>query len=148
MICARQDFEKVEKLGQGFSSTDPLEEKDIGDGITPRLTFVNKNMCLGHKDAIIKLLKDYVDCLDWNYREMPKLSQELVEHQLPIKSSFRPYKQPAQGLIRLFTIGLSRRRNNYSTHNSFDLANTWSGFVASYPWRTRIRQNLGMYRFS
>jgi hypothetical protein len=25
-------------------------------------TFVNKNMSLEHKDAIIKLLKDYVDC--------------------------------------------------------------------------------------
>jgi hypothetical protein len=27
---------------------------------------------------------------------MPDLSQELVEHRLPIKSSFRPYKQPTQ----------------------------------------------------
>jgi hypothetical protein len=37
-----KDFEKVEKLAQGFSSADPLEEIDIGDEITPRLTFVNK----------------------------------------------------------------------------------------------------------
>jgi hypothetical protein len=29
------DFDEVEKLGQDFSSTDPLEEIDIGDGITP-----------------------------------------------------------------------------------------------------------------
>jgi hypothetical protein len=27
---------------------------------------------------------------------MPGLSRELVEHQLPIKSGFRPYKQPAR----------------------------------------------------
>jgi hypothetical protein len=27
---------------------------------------------------------------------MPGVSQELVEHRLPIKSDFRPYKQPAQ----------------------------------------------------
>jgi hypothetical protein len=33
-----EDFEEVEKLGQGFSSTDPLEEIDIADGITPRPT--------------------------------------------------------------------------------------------------------------
>jgi hypothetical protein len=59
---------------------DPLEEIDIGDGITPRLTFVNQNMSLEHKDAIIKLLKDYVDCFSWNYREMTGLSRELVEH--------------------------------------------------------------------
>jgi hypothetical protein len=59
---------------------DPLEEIDIGDGITPRPTFVNKNMSLEHKDAIIKLLKDYVYCFSWNYREMTGLSRELVEH--------------------------------------------------------------------
>jgi hypothetical protein len=57
-----EDFEEVEKLGQSFSSADPLEEVDIGDGITPRPTFENKNMSLEHKDAIIKLLKEYVDC--------------------------------------------------------------------------------------
>jgi hypothetical protein len=27
---------------------------------------------------------------------MPSLSRELVEHRLPIKTSFRPYKQPAR----------------------------------------------------
>jgi hypothetical protein len=57
-----EDFEKVEKLEQGFSLTDSLEEIDIGDGITPKLTFVNKNRSLEHKDAIIKLLKEYVYC--------------------------------------------------------------------------------------
>jgi hypothetical protein len=62
MCEAIEDFDEVEKLGQGFSSADPLEEIDIGDGITPRPTFVNKNMSLEHKDAIIKLLMDYVDC--------------------------------------------------------------------------------------
>jgi hypothetical protein len=30
-----EDFNEVEKLGQGFSSADPLEEIDIGDEITP-----------------------------------------------------------------------------------------------------------------
>jgi hypothetical protein len=50
-------------------------------------------MSLEHKDDIIKLLRNYVDCFTRNYREMPRLSRELVEHQLPIKSGFRPYKQ-------------------------------------------------------
>jgi hypothetical protein len=62
MCEAIEDFDEVEKLGQGFSSTDPLEEIDIGDRITPRPIFVNKNMSLEHKDAIIKLLRNYIDC--------------------------------------------------------------------------------------
>jgi hypothetical protein len=61
MSEAIEYFEEVEKLGYDFSSAGPLEEIDIGDGITPRPTFVNKNMSLEHKDAIIKLLKEYVD---------------------------------------------------------------------------------------
>jgi hypothetical protein len=69
-----EDFDEVEKLGQSFSSVDPLEEINIGDGITPRLIFVNKNMSLEHKDVVIKLLRDYVDCFAWNYHEMPGLS--------------------------------------------------------------------------
>jgi hypothetical protein len=73
MCEAIEDFEELEKLVQGFSLVDPLEEIDIGDGITPSLTFVNKNMSLEHKDAIIKLLKEYVDCFTWNYHQMPRL---------------------------------------------------------------------------
>jgi hypothetical protein len=49
-------FEEVEKLGQRFSLIDPLEEIDIGGGITPRPTFINKNISLEHKDAIINSL--------------------------------------------------------------------------------------------
>jgi hypothetical protein len=61
-ICeAIEVFDEVEKLGQGFSSVDPLEEIDIGDGITPRPRFVNKNMSLEHKYAIIKLLRNYIN---------------------------------------------------------------------------------------
>jgi hypothetical protein len=74
MCEAIDDFDEVEKLGQGFSSADPLEEINIGDGITPRPTFVNKNMPLEHEDAIIKLLRNYIDCFAWNYRKMPDLS--------------------------------------------------------------------------
>jgi hypothetical protein len=70
-ICeAIEDFEEVEKLGQGFSLFNPLEEIDIGDGITPESTFVNKNMSLEYKDAMIKLLKEYVDYFTWNYCEI------------------------------------------------------------------------------
>jgi hypothetical protein len=96
MCEAIDDFNEVEKLGQGFLLVDPLEEIDIGDGVTPMLTFENKNMSLEHKDAIIKLLRNYIDYFAWNYHEMLDLSRELVEHRFPIKTGFRPYKQPAR----------------------------------------------------
>jgi hypothetical protein len=51
-VCeAIEEFDEVEILGQSFSSANPLEEIDIGDGTTPRPTFVNKNVSLEHKNA-------------------------------------------------------------------------------------------------
>ena len=77
-------------------SADPLEKIDIGDGSVSRSTFVNANLSAEYKADLIKLLKEYVDCFAWSYSEMPGLSRDLVEHRLPIKAGFRPYKQPAR----------------------------------------------------
>jgi hypothetical protein len=143
MCEAIEDFDEMEKLGQGFLSADPLEEIDIGDGITPRLTFVNKNMSLEHKDAVIKLLRDYVDCFTWNYHEIPGLSRELVEHWSLSNLVSDLTNSSLEGLIRLSMIGLRRRWNGYSTQDSFDLANMRSGFPTSYPWRKKEPAKFG-----
>jgi hypothetical protein len=42
---------------------------------------------------MIRLLIEYSDCFAWSYIEMSDLSRELVEHWLPIKPGFRPFKQ-------------------------------------------------------
>jgi hypothetical protein len=42
-MSAIEEFMNLDMLGQGFTLADPLEEVDIGDGSTPRPTFVNKN---------------------------------------------------------------------------------------------------------
>ena len=95
MCKAIENTEDMDKLGQGFASVDPLEKVDIGDGSVPMPTFVNANLSAEYKADLIKLLKEYVDCFAWSYSEMPGLSRDLVEHRLPIKAGFRPYKQSA-----------------------------------------------------
>ena len=40
MCEAIEEFDGLDKLGQGFTSVDPLEKVDIGDGSIPRPTFV------------------------------------------------------------------------------------------------------------
>lgn len=42
---------------------------------------------------LIKLLNEYQDCFAWKYYKMPSLSQSFVEHQLPIKPRYCPFKQ-------------------------------------------------------
>ena len=92
-----KESEDMNKLGQSFTSADPLEKVDLGDGIIPRPTFVNKNLSADFKTDLIKLLKEYIDCFAWEYFEMPGLSHDLVEHCLPIKAGFKP---------RLFCLGV------------------------------------------
>ena len=98
MCEAIEDSGDLDKLGQGFTSADPLEKVDIGDGTIPRPTFVNKNLSAEYKADLVNLLKEYIDCFAWEYHEMAGLSRDLVEHRLLIKASFRPYKQ----LVRHF----------------------------------------------
>jgi hypothetical protein len=91
-----EDLDDLGKLGQGFSSMNDLEKVDIGDRVVPRPTYVSArlNTCQGQE--IIELLKAYTCCFAWDYTKMPGLSRELGEHRLPIKASFRSYKQGAQ----------------------------------------------------
>jgi hypothetical protein len=88
-----EEFRDLDKLGQGFTSVDPLEEIDIEDGKTPRLTFVNQTLEADPRNEMVGLPKEYSDYFAWSYTKMPGLSRELVEHQLPINLGFRPFKQ-------------------------------------------------------
>jgi hypothetical protein len=91
-----EDLDELGKLGPGFSSMDDLEEVDIGDGVVPRPTYVSARLNMSQKQEIIELLRAYTCCFAYDYTEMPGLSKELVEHRLPIKADFRPYKQGAR----------------------------------------------------
>jgi hypothetical protein len=73
---------------------DTLDEVDIGDGKVQCPMFNNANLSVKQKGKVLELLRGYVDCFAWNYTEMPDLGRDLVEHRLPIKPGFCPYKQP------------------------------------------------------
>ena len=49
MCEAIEDFDDLDKLGQGFTSADLLQKVDIGDGTISRLTFINKNLSAEYK---------------------------------------------------------------------------------------------------
>ena len=81
------------KLGHGFTSVDELEEIDIGPGDRPRPTYVSAKLDPEYKRELIDLLKKFKDCFAWEYYEMPGLDRSIVEHRLPIKPRYRPFKQ-------------------------------------------------------
>ena len=113
MCEAIEDSDDLDKLGQGFASADPLEKVDIGDETIPRPTFVNKNLSAEFKADLFNLLKEYVDCFAWEYHEMLGLSRDLVEHRLPIKAGFRPYKQPSRRFNPIIMTELKRISTDY-----------------------------------
>jgi hypothetical protein len=70
MLEAIEELEDLDKLGQGLSSVDLLEEVDIGDDSISRPTFVKQRLKANYKAKLFELFKDYVDCFGWNYNEM------------------------------------------------------------------------------
>ena len=81
------------KLGHGFTLADELEKVDIGSRDRPRPTYVSAKLDPKYKQELINLLKEFKDCFAWEYYEMPSLDQSIVEHRLPIKPGYRPFKQ-------------------------------------------------------
>ena len=79
--------------GVKMLAQDPLEEVNLGDEETKRVTYVSAKLSPGLKEKVIEVLRKNKDCFAWDYDEMPGLKRELVEHRLPIKDGKRPIKQ-------------------------------------------------------
>jgi hypothetical protein len=71
---------------------DELEEIDLGGRSVKRPAYISAELQGDQKTSICELLKEFFDCFAWSYDEMPGLDGELVEHRLPIKKGFRPFK--------------------------------------------------------
>ena len=81
------------KLVHVFTLADELEEIDIGPGDRPRLTYVSAKLDSEYKQELVDLLKKFKDYFAWEYYEMSGLDRSIVEHWLPIKPGYRPFKQ-------------------------------------------------------
>src|ERR1051325_762677 len=68
--------------GAKMIAQDPLEEVNLGDGNTKRITYISTKLSPSFKQEVIEVLKKNKDCLAWDYDEMPGLKRELVEHRL------------------------------------------------------------------
>ncbi|XP_057432273.1 uncharacterized protein LOC130725026 [Lotus japonicus] len=85
-------FEKPLVDATKMEAQDPLEEVDLGDGSKKRPTYISSLIDPELKGRMIELLKEFKDCFAWDYDEMPGLSRNLVELQLPIKEDRKPVK--------------------------------------------------------
>jgi hypothetical protein len=86
------DFDDIARLRQGFSPIDELSEVDLGVDGKRRPMYVSVNLIVDQREQACQLLSKFVDYFAWDYTEMPGLDRDLVEHWLPIKQGFQPYK--------------------------------------------------------
>ena len=49
-----------------------------------------------YRQELIDLLKEFKDCFAWEYYEMSGLDRSIVEHRLPIKPRYWPFKQASR----------------------------------------------------
>ena len=54
--------------------------------------YVSAKLNPEYKRELIDLLKDFKDDFAWEYYEMLGLDRSIVEHWLPIKPGYRPFK--------------------------------------------------------
>ena len=73
-------------------SADELEEIEISPRDRLRPTYVSAKLDPKYKQELIDLLKEFKDCFAWEYYEMPGLDRSIIEHRLPIKPRYRPFK--------------------------------------------------------
>jgi hypothetical protein len=72
-----------------------LEEVDLGEnGGVARPTYISAKQVDEEKVELCTLLREFTNCFAWDYTKMPGLGRDLVEHTLPIKPWFRPFKEP------------------------------------------------------
>ena len=69
-ILLHQEVTELVNLG----TNDEKKEVKIGSSLDPSA-----------KKKIVYLLREYVDIFAWSYQDMPGLSTEIVEHQLPMR---------------------------------------------------------------
>ena len=55
--------------------------------------YVSTKLDPGYKRELIDLLKEFKDCFAWEYYEMHGLDRSIIEHWLPIKPRYQPFKQ-------------------------------------------------------
>ena len=73
---------------------------------------------------------------------MPSLSRDLVEHRLPIKAGFRPYKQPARHFNPAMYDRIKEEINRLLDAGLFGLIVMRSISLILCPLRRKIRVRL------
>jgi hypothetical protein len=101
-------------------------------------TYVSAKLDPEYKQELIALLKENKDCFAWQYYEMSGLERKLVEHHLPIKPRYRPYKQAPSRIKPEVMADVKAEITRYMKQNLFNSVSMPNGFLV---WILCVRKN-------
>lgn len=67
-----------------------LEEINLGTNKEPMIIYHCSHLSIDLEKELVKLLKEFKDCIAWDCDEMVRLSKKLVKHHLHIKPVYEP----------------------------------------------------------
>jgi hypothetical protein len=83
----------LKQLEKEPNTVDELAEINPGTEEDPQPTFISASLPEEVADRLKTLLKSYMDCFAWSYKEMPGLDPNVAVHYLKIDPTFKPIKQ-------------------------------------------------------
>ena len=113
--------------GAKMLAQDPLEEVNLGDEKTKRVTYISAKLSPGLKQEVIEVLKENKDCFAWDYDEMPGLKRELVEHRLQSKMARSPSNKLLEDSHQRFSQRSKLRSKGCCVANSSEPQGTSNG---------------------
>ena len=102
-ILLHQKITKLVNLG----TDEEKKEVKIGSSLDPSA-----------KKEIVDLLREYVDIFAWSYQDMPGLSTEIVEHQLPMRPECKPIQQKLRRVKPEMLLNIKKEVKNSSMRDS------------------------------
>ena len=75
---------------QIFPHQEVTELVNLGSDDEKKEVKIDSSLDSSTMKEIMDLLREYVDIFAWSYQDMPGLSIEIVEHQLPMRPECKP----------------------------------------------------------
>ena len=74
-------------------SSQELEEVNLVDGDTMKVTMVGTRLGTVLKSKIVEFLKQNLDVTAWTYEDMLGIDNKIIEHKLNVKPTKKPVQQ-------------------------------------------------------
>ncbi|XP_077244859.1 uncharacterized protein LOC143884896 isoform X2 [Tasmannia lanceolata] len=88
-----QHMLKQEEERRAQPLKDEIEIINIGTEDLIQEIRIGNTLSSEERDELINLLKEYKEVFAWSYKDMPGLSEDIVQHKLPLLPGIKPKKQ-------------------------------------------------------